>query len=94
MASSVEPAHALADQVVHEQVARPSSPPKCMRHTKTEPPPTVRALNRMPQQPTSLLSLPDELLVQIFDYFDGRFRKGVHPISPIMLVCCRICSVA
>ena len=49
----------------------------------------------MPQQhPTSLLSLADELLVQIFDYLTGRVWKGVPPIFPLTLVCRRIRKLA
>ena len=54
----------------------------------------MRAVCEMSQQPTSLLSLPDELLVQIFDYLGGRFSKGVDPILPLTLVCRRISHLA
>lgn len=48
----------------------------------------------MPQQPTSLLSLPDELLVQIFDNVAVRTSPGGNPILPCTLVCRRIGKVA
>lgn len=46
------------------------------------------------QQPTSLLSLPDELLVQIFDYLAQRVWKGIPPVFPLTLVCRRIRKLA
>lgn len=46
------------------------------------------------RQPTSLLSLPDELLVRIFDHLAVRLWKGVHPLWPLTHVCRRVRSVA
>ncbi|GAA5964281.1 hypothetical protein JCM8115_006052 [Rhodotorula mucilaginosa] len=46
------------------------------------------------QQPTSLLSLPDELLVQIFNYLAGRFSTRVSPTLPLTLVCRRVRKLA
>lgn len=49
---------------------------------------------RSQQQPTSLLSLPDELLVQISDYLAQRVWKGIPPVFPLTLVCRRIRKLA
>lgn len=46
------------------------------------------------RQPTSLLSLPDELLVRIFDHLAVRLWKGIHPLWPLTHVCRRVRSVA
>ncbi|GAA5964995.1 hypothetical protein JCM8115_005675 [Rhodotorula mucilaginosa] len=49
----------------------------------------------MPQQQTTpLLSLPDELLVQIFDYLTRPGWKGVPLLLPFTLVCRRIRKLA
>lgn len=45
------------------------------------------------QQPASLLSLPDELLVQIFDNLAERLWKGIHPLWPLTHVCRRVRTV-
>ena len=50
---------------------------------------------KMPQQQTTpLLSLPDELLVQIFDYLTRPGWKGVPLLLPFTLVCRRIRKLA
>lgn len=47
----------------------------------------------MSEQPTSLLSLPDELLVRIFDYLEVQLRYRDHPLLPSMSVCRRLRQV-
>lgn len=51
-------------------------------------------LRRMPQEPTSLLSLPDELLVQTFDYLADPPTKGIHPLWSLTHVCRQVREVA
>lgn len=46
------------------------------------------------QQPTSLLSLPDELLVHIFDYLAVALRYRQNPVVPLLSVCRRIRHLA
>ncbi|GAA5970816.1 hypothetical protein JCM8115_002954 [Rhodotorula mucilaginosa] len=46
------------------------------------------------QQSTSLLSLPNELLIQIFKYLPASLRYSHRPILPLTLVCRRFRNVA
>lgn len=48
----------------------------------------------MPQQSTSLLSLPDELLIQTFDYLADQPMEVIHPLWPLTHVCRGIREVA
>lgn len=55
---------------------------------------TVQALLAMPQQPTSLLSLPDELLIRIFQHLAADEPDGMSMVRGFTHVCRRIRNVA
>lgn len=48
----------------------------------------------MAPQPTSLLSLPDEVLVEIFDYLAVPSLEGIYPLWPLTHVCRRVRKAA